>query len=54
MLPPHKLSMDEVDQLDQDCLERFIKLKVKHITDGQVKLSNIYTILYNHWLFSRA
>lgn len=35
--PPHKLSEDEVNQLDQDCMERFIKLKVKHITDGQVR-----------------
>ena len=34
--PPTKLSEDEVQQLDQDCMERFIKLKVKHITDGQV------------------
>ena len=34
--PPSKLSEDEVQQLDQDCMERFIKLKVKHITDGQV------------------
>ncbi|WAR17472.1 NCOA7-like protein [Mya arenaria] len=33
--PPHKLSEDEVQQLDQDCMERFIKLRVKHITDGQ-------------------
>ena len=36
MVPPTKLSEDEVQQLDQDCMERFIKLKVKHITDGQV------------------
>ena len=35
-VPPTKLSEDEVQQLDQDCMERFIKLKVKHITDGQV------------------
>lgn len=36
LLPPHKLTEDEVQQLDQDCMERFIKLRVKHITDGQV------------------
>ena len=33
---PHKLSEDEVEMLDKECLERFIKLNVKHITDGQV------------------
>lgn len=38
VVAPHKLSEDEVQQLDQDCMERFIKLKVKHITDGQVRL----------------
>ncbi|XP_053382496.1 nuclear receptor coactivator 7-like isoform X4 [Mercenaria mercenaria] len=36
VVTPHKLSEDEVQQLDQDCMERFIKLKVKHITDGQI------------------
>ena len=40
--PPTKLSEDEVQQLDQDCMERFIKLKVKHITDGQVSLRHGY------------
>ena len=33
---PHKLDEDEIQQLDQDCYERFIKVNVKHITDGQV------------------
>lgn len=37
VVAPHKLSEDEVQQLDQDCMERFIKLKVKHITDGQTE-----------------
>ncbi|XP_052765571.1 oxidation resistance protein 1-like isoform X4 [Mya arenaria] len=37
--PPHKLSEDEVQQLDQDCMERFIKLRVKHITDGQTHMA---------------
>jgi len=42
-IPPHKLSEDEVQQLDQDCMERFIKLRVKHITDGQVPIT--YSLL---------
>ena len=38
---PHKLSEDEANKLDQECHERFIKVNVKHITDGQVRLYNI-------------
>ncbi len=30
-------SEDEAKRLDQECYERFIKVNVKHITDGQVK-----------------
>ena len=41
--PPSKLSEDEVQQLDQDCMERFIKLKVKHITDGQVGFTKVHS-----------
>ena len=32
----HHLSEEEAKQLDKDCTERFIKVNVKHITDGQV------------------
>ena len=35
---PHKLSDEDVQSLDQECFERFIKINVKHITDGQVLL----------------
>lgn len=34
--PPRPLSEDEARKLDQECHERFIKVNVKHITDGQV------------------
>ena len=34
--PPHPLSEEEVKRLDEECYERFIKVNVKHITDGQV------------------
>ncbi len=30
------LSEEEAKKLDQECLQRFIKVNVKHITDGQV------------------
>lgn len=30
------LSEAEAERLDQECLARFIKVNVKHITDGQV------------------
>ena len=30
------LSEQEAKKLDQECYERFIKVNVKHITDGQV------------------
>lgn len=33
-IPPP--SEDQVKQLDEECSERFIKVTVKHITDGQV------------------
>ena len=34
--PLRVLSEEEAQQLDKDCTERFIKVNVKHITDGQV------------------
>ena len=37
--PPHPLSEVEVKRLDEECYERFIKVNVKHITDGQVSWS---------------
>lgn len=36
---PHPLSEEKVKQLDEECYERFIKVSVKHITDGQVSSS---------------
>ena len=30
------LTEDQAKRLDQECYERFIKVNVKHITDGQV------------------
>ncbi|XP_064652642.1 nuclear receptor coactivator 7-like isoform X7 [Lineus longissimus] len=38
MSPPQPLSEEEAQKLDRECYERFIKLNVKHITDGQVPL----------------
>ncbi len=34
--PPRALSENEAKKLDDECFERFIKVNVKHITDGQV------------------
>ena len=33
---PQALSEEEARNLDEECLERFIKVSVKYITDGQV------------------
>ena len=33
------LSEEQAKRLDQECYERFIKVNVKHITDGQVCIS---------------
>ena len=36
--PPHPLSEDKVRQLSEECDERFVKLKVKYITDKEVMI----------------
>ncbi|XP_060560372.1 nuclear receptor coactivator 7-like isoform X4 [Ruditapes philippinarum] len=51
VVAPHKLSEDEVQQLDQDCMERFIKLKVKHITDGQGVVKGTLLVTPNAVMF---
>ena len=43
-------SEDEAKRLDQECYERFIKVNVKHITDGQVGQNLIYC--YNYVYFA--
>lgn len=48
---PHKLDEDEVQQLDQDCFERFIKVNVKHITDGQGVVSGVLLVTPNAVMF---
>ncbi|XP_052271242.1 oxidation resistance protein 1-like isoform X3 [Dreissena polymorpha] len=51
VMPPHKLTEDEVQQLDQDCMERFIKLQVKHITDGQGVVKGTLLVTPNAVMF---
>ena len=41
------LSEEQAKRLDQECYERFIKVNVKHITDGQVRISRL---LYQ-WIY---
>ena len=46
---PKALSEEEARRLDQECYARFIKVNVKHITDGQVSfllhiVENINTV----------
>ena len=36
---PKALSEEEAKRLDEECFERFIKVNVKHITDGQVRIN---------------
>ncbi|XP_021364268.1 oxidation resistance protein 1-like isoform X2 [Mizuhopecten yessoensis] len=46
-----KLSEYEAKQLDQDCHERFIKVCVKHITDGQGVVSGVLLVTPNAVMF---
>ncbi|XP_060065002.1 nuclear receptor coactivator 7-like [Ylistrum balloti] len=48
---PHKLSEEEAKQLDQECHERFIKVRVKHITDGQGVVSGVLLVTPNAVMF---
>ena len=48
---PHKLDEGEIQQLDQDCRERFIKVNVKHITDGQGVVSGVLLVTPNAVMF---
>ena len=42
--PARPLTEDEAHRLDQECLQRFIKINVKHITDGQVSVFSKYAL----------
>ncbi|KAK3087028.1 hypothetical protein FSP39_000610 [Pinctada imbricata] len=48
---PAKLSEEEATQLDQECYERFIKVNVKHITDGQGVVSGVLLVTPNAVMF---
>ncbi|XP_071142987.1 oxidation resistance protein 1-like isoform X1 [Mytilus edulis] len=48
---PHVLDEDEIQQLDQDCYERFIKVNCKHITDGQGVVSGVLLVTPNAVMF---
>ncbi|XP_046563270.1 oxidation resistance protein 1-like isoform X2 [Haliotis rubra] len=48
---PQKLSEEEAKQLDQECYERFIKINVKHITDGQGVVSGTLIVTPNAVMF---
>lgn len=48
---PQKLSEEEAKQLDQECHERFIKVGVKHITDGQGVVSGVLLVTPNAVMF---
>ncbi|XP_048250781.1 oxidation resistance protein 1-like isoform X3 [Haliotis rufescens] len=48
---PQKLSDEEAKQLDQECYERFIKINVKHITDGQGVVSGTLIVTPNAVMF---
>ncbi|KAK2171656.1 hypothetical protein NP493_1048g00055 [Ridgeia piscesae] len=49
--PPHPLSEEEVKRLDEECYERFIKVNVKHITDGQGVVSGVLLVTPNAIMF---
>ncbi|XP_067666112.1 nuclear receptor coactivator 7-like isoform X3 [Haliotis asinina] len=48
---PQKLTEEEAKQLDQECYERFIKINVKHITDGQGVVSGTLIVTPNAVMF---
>ncbi|KAL5013835.1 hypothetical protein ScPMuIL_008105 [Solemya velum] len=48
---PTKLSGQEVEKLDRECTERFIKVDVKYITDGQGVVSGVLLVTPNAVMF---
>ncbi|XP_041360796.1 oxidation resistance protein 1-like isoform X3 [Gigantopelta aegis] len=48
---PHKLTDEDVQYLDQECFERFIKINVKHITDGQGVVNGTLLVTPNAVMF---
>lgn len=48
-------SVDADRALDQDCLERFLKIRVRHVTDGQVRaISLIKFTLFSVFVTTRT
>ncbi|XP_074656479.1 oxidation resistance protein 1-like [Tubulanus polymorphus] len=50
-LTPRPLSDDEAKRLDRECHERFIKLNVKHITDGLGVVAGVLLVTPNAIMF---
>ncbi|KAL3847555.1 hypothetical protein ACJMK2_018460 [Sinanodonta woodiana] len=48
---PGRLTVEEVRELDQECQEKFIKLNVKYITDGQGVVSGVLLVTPNAVMF---
>lgn len=40
----HHITDEEAAKLDEECLEKFLKINVKHITDGQVCAVNRFGV----------
>ncbi|XP_023932512.1 oxidation resistance protein 1 [Lingula anatina] len=49
--PPKPLSEDEAKKLDEECYERFIKLNVRYITDGQGVVKGVLLVTPNAVMF---
>uniref|UniRef100_T1JKI4 Oxidation resistance protein 1 n=1 Tax=Strigamia maritima TaxID=126957 RepID=T1JKI4_STRMM len=47
----HILTEDEEKNLDKDCIERFLKINVRHITDGQGVVSGVLLVTPNAVMF---
>ncbi|ELU17867.1 hypothetical protein CAPTEDRAFT_218966 [Capitella teleta] len=48
---PQALTDDEAKRLDEECYERFIKVQVKHITDGQGVVNGVLLVTPNALMF---
>ncbi|CAH1774592.1 unnamed protein product [Owenia fusiformis] len=48
---PKPLSEDDAKKLDQECYARFIKINVKHITDGQGVVNGVLLVTPNAVMF---
>lgn len=48
---PAKVASSQIDPADRECLERFLKISVRHITDGQGVVTGVLLVTPNALMF---